>query len=566
MDAHDNLKPRNNMLRLSAFGGLQIEIQGRSIQRLPRIARNLLAYLIVHQDRPIARDLLAGTFWPDRSNSRARRALSQAAWQVRSALGAAADRLEATPESLFFTLSSEDWFDVAAFEALAGDPEASAEKLERAVDLQRADFLEGCYDDWALLERERLREIHLRCLERLVFLYKQTSDFEKALACARRLCTVDPLRESAHREVMRLLHLLGRGSAALQQYRILGDILAEELDVEPFQETVLLAHRIAAEMGQADHPYLPLGGAAPAHALDQLPLVGRVEERARLLAYLEATVGGRGGIALVAGEAGAGKTRLLRELMRDAEWRGVNVGWGRGVELSDLPPYGLWNAVMSSVLSPLRANQLVELVDNLWIREAARVLPALTNVLPDAGMGVHLGLEQMQGRLLEALTQIALALGTIAPHVLILDDLQWADHATLDLLQHLAPRLGESRLLVIGSYRSEEVRESQAIWEALKSLDQVGGQRRILLRRLSLQQTAEMVAYGLGLAEDADGLDLRIHRETDGNPLFIVEVMRALRDAGGVSAGAAGALAAPAGERAPDDDRLPLPRGVRRVI
>ena len=130
-------------------------------------------------------------------------------------------------------------------------------------------------------------------------------------------------------------------------------------------ETALLAQEIAAQFEEAEPPYLPLGARlAPLFDWPELvPLVGRKEERARLLTYLEAASGGRGGLVLVEGEAGIGKTRLLQEVARGAEWREMQVCRGRGRELAELPPYGLLREALRAALSPLRAGQLAELVD-----------------------------------------------------------------------------------------------------------------------------------------------------------------------------------------------------------
>jgi DNA-binding SARP family transcriptional activator len=195
------------MLRLHTFGGLRIELNGQPLQLPTPQARHLLAYLILHHDRPISRALLTGIFWPERPEPRARRALSQALWQVRSALEPAADRLAVEGDHITFRLQPEDWLDAASFEESVrkcASNEATNRQtlleLSEAVSFYRADFLEGCYDDWALLERERLRELYLSALERLIALHKQRGQYEEALTQAQQLAAADPLREAAHRE------------------------------------------------------------------------------------------------------------------------------------------------------------------------------------------------------------------------------------------------------------------------------------------------------------------------------------------------------------------------------
>jgi len=573
------------MLRLYTFGGLRIELDGKLLRLPTQKARDLLAYLILHHDRTLSRDLLAGAFWPDRPDPRARRALSQALWQVRSALGPAAGRLAAERDTVTLLLHPGDWLDVAAFEkkvhkytstqvdkALPPHLPLSLStcllELSEAVALYRSDFLEGCYDDWALLERERLRELYLGTLERLIALHKQQGEYEEALTNVQQLAATDPLRESAHQELMRLYHLLGRDRAALEQYETLHQILADEVGVEPMAETALLAQEIAAQFEEAEPPYLPLE-VRPAPLFDQpelVPLVGREKERATLLAQLEAAIGGHGGLVLVEGEAGVGKTRLLQEVGRGAEWREVQVCRGRGRELAELPPYGVLREALQAALSPLRANQLAELVEGTWLREVSRILPKLAECLPDSSPAVNLGPERQRARLLEALTQTVLALGQIAPHLLILDDLQWADETTLSALAHLTPRLAESRVLVISAYRGAEAREQPAIWEALQTLDKAGGHHRLLLARLTAEQTGELVRRGLGLTAEALGFEKRLYQETAGNPLFVLETLRALQDEGLLYRDEDGDWSTPWNQTTADYAELPLPAGVFQVI
>jgi DNA-binding SARP family transcriptional activator len=125
---------------------------------LLNIVHSLLAYLILHHNQPISCDKLTGILWPERSNSRARRSLSHALWQIRSVLHAVSSRLTTEEDTISFNLAAGDWLDVMAFQDKAKVEDDSREvDLSAAFDIYRADFMEACYDDWALLERERLR-------------------------------------------------------------------------------------------------------------------------------------------------------------------------------------------------------------------------------------------------------------------------------------------------------------------------------------------------------------------------------------------------------------------------
>jgi DNA-binding SARP family transcriptional activator len=153
-------------LHVYFFGPLQM-IWDEEPLPLPRSskARALLTYLIFHHHKEWPRDLLAGLFWGERPDAAARRALSQSLWQIRHALGPASDRLEAERDAVAFSLRPGDRWDVKAFEdhLAAADRALSSDDarvhLSQAAALYRSDLLEGCYADWVLLERERLREL-----------------------------------------------------------------------------------------------------------------------------------------------------------------------------------------------------------------------------------------------------------------------------------------------------------------------------------------------------------------------------------------------------------------------
>jgi DNA-binding SARP family transcriptional activator/DNA-binding transcriptional ArsR family regulator len=566
-------------LRIYLLGGFRLQQGGTPLPPIPtQKARSLLAYLLTYRDQPHTRDLLAGLFWPDLPDARARRRLSQALWQVRRVLETTAapePYLVSDAHTVQFNTAMPYWLDVAAFEqgvqAIADGSDAQAVKaLRMAVELYRGDFLSGFYDEWIAVERERLRELYLSALERLVRLCKAQGTFEEALAYARQLTLYDPLREEAHREVMRLCHHLGRTNEALRQYELCRTVLQEELGVEPAPATTALYHEIAAHARVTNVLHLPHVVHAPPSPLLEgpgaLPLVGRERERAILVALVERTIEGRGGLVLLEGEAGVGKTRLLQEVARDATWREVQVLWGRGRELAEMPPYGVLREALEAGMSPLRAEQLAQQVEGIWLREISLILPRLTEWLPNLPPHVSLKPQEEPQRLLEALTRTVPALGQIAPHLLILDDLQWADEATLEALIHLAPRLRESRVLIIGSYRREEARERAAMWGALRTLDRVSGHERLQLKPLTAAEVAELVRQGLGLTRAAPRFEARIYHEVGGNPLFVLETLRALHDQGLLYRDAKGVWSTPWDDHTADYTELPLSPKLHRVI
>jgi DNA-binding SARP family transcriptional activator len=541
-------------LRVHLLGGLTLLWDD---QPLPPIsgtaARSLLAYLVTYRHQAHTRDLLSGTFWPDLPEATARRRLSRALWQIRRAFRQAQPKphpiLLTEGDTVQFNPNLPLWLDVEAFET-ATDQEAAAE-------LYRGAFMAGYYDDWLLLERERLRAKFLDKLERLVDGLKAQADYAGALVHAQRLATADPLREQAHREVMRLCHLLGRDHEALGQYETCRQILADELDVEPSARTVALAREIATLAEVANVPHLPIAPRpAPLMLLerpDQIPLVGRGVERAELARRLELAATGSGGMVLLVGEAGVGKTRLMQEVARDASWRGIGVAWGHSCELCAPPPY-------QSLVEVLHDADLTHL-PQVWRRELGQLLPGL-GPPPLAPLEP----EQEKGRMLEALARAFLALGQTAPHLIILEDLHWMDPASLEALRVLLPRLPASRLLAVGTLRPEELAAQPVTQQLLATLEITRIPRRLELAPLTEAETGALIQRVLTLAQSVPLLSRRLYSGTAGNPFFLTETLWALVEEGLLYRDKNGAWSTPWDDATQDYAELPVPPSITQSI
>ncbi len=558
-------------LYIRLLGTFEIGCEGKPLAVPPsRVARLLLAYLILHAPRVFTRSSLVGTFWPERSESASRRALSQALWQIRHALGPASNRLVADWETVAFCLQPEDRIDVKEFEAQEEDPAS-------AILLYRADLLEGLFldlsgEDWLLPERERLREKFLGYLEQLIVQCKLDGDYQQALKFALQLVSADPLRESAHRETMRLYFTLDRAELAIRHYETCCQVLREQLDASPEIETQELAAEIARLTPQGSLPHVPKPLKLPPllssrqFSSVQMPLFGRAEERKDLLAFIEEVFDGHGGVVLIEGEAGVGKTRLVQEVARDVEWRGGQVLLGSTRQLEISPPYGPLVDALSSGCSTLRLNQLFQVTDRIWLQVLKPFLPELAARAPDLPAAPPLPPDQEQPRLREAFVQLLIAWTKFTPLVLVLEDLQWADQSTLDLLCMFANRLQEYGVIVVGTLRSEEVRSFPVLWEKIQDIDQAGLRGRLSLKPLSGHATGELIRHSLGMRQLAPLFEERIYKETEGNPLFVLETLRSLYDEGKLTYDTSGVWSTPWDESTVDYAELPVPAQVEQVI
>ncbi|MBN1485809.1 MAG: AAA family ATPase [Chloroflexia bacterium] len=550
---------------------------------LPQLtaACSLLAYLILHHGRSFSRDVLVGQFWPERTEAAARRALSNALWQIRRSLEPAADRLAADSDTIGFYLQENDWLDLNVFEQqvsagrkILGQGQWPARelsdclaRLNEAAELYGRGFWPDCYDDWVLLERERRRESYLWALEQLVALYKHWGDERQALLWARRLVAADPLRESAHRELMRLYHVLDRDRAALEQYATLRRLLQDELGLEPMTSTAALYQEIRTSLEQAGPVHLPIPLPVTTPALDHLehlPFVGRRRERAALLEALQAAAQGHSGVALIEGPPGIGKTRLLEEVVADARWRGFQVGLGKAAEMAAAAPYQPLQEALAPLLTPLRIAQLADLVEPRWLGAVGPLFEGLSEHLADLPRPVSRGPEQERRQLQEGLLHLLGGLAEVSPLLLVLEDLHASDGATLAALPPIISRLGAVRLFLVLSCRSAEARERGVVWETLKSIAQARPLLRLELDPFQAQEVVTVVRRSLGAGQTDDraaALARSLQHQTGGNPLFMIEMLKYLLEQGLLPPSPGAGPILPSGEWS-----LPVPESIRELV
>ncbi len=327
------------------------------------------------------------------------------------------------------------------------------------------------FDDWQFFEAEGLRLRFATVLEKLVTLLIATQAWDQAISYARRWLALDSLHEPAHRQLMRLYAWNEQQAAALRQYRECVRILDEELGAPPLEETTDLYHLI--QENRLEPP--PTASVAPSLPTENPPrqlvlppanqppaaLVGRTVELTRLYQSYDTTTGGR--LIVIQGEAGIGKTRLAQELLRHVRERdGVILSAQCYEGETNLAFAPILNAIRPALAQPQSASRL-EAVAPHALSEAARLLPEITRMyeLPPAQSVDSPG---AQSRFFDGLSQTLDALlGGPAPGVLFIDNVHWADAASLDLLAYLIRRLRQHDWLLLLTWRSEHVTEMQQL-------------------------------------------------------------------------------------------------------
>jgi DNA-binding SARP family transcriptional activator len=568
--------------------------------------RALLAYLAVEANRPHRRDALIDLLWPDRPPAAAGNNLRQALHQLRHTLAACpgpVPHLLVTAKEVQFDPASDYWLDVAQFETCLSTSRAHhppgqtlcpdcLARLERAAALYRGDFLAGfslpdCprFEWWQLLTQEACHRQALEALALLVDTHEAQQDYDRVSRYACRQIELEPWRESAYRRCMRALALGGQRGEALRQYEVCREQLAREMGVEPSAETTRLYQQIRARalpglQQPPPEPPLPSPGPSAGRSAAAGPFdrfVGREAELAILNRHLAETLSGRGRVLFIAGEAGSGKTLLLREFTRralDAHPHLLVAGDRCDARLGSGQPYQPFVGLLAALSGGGDVHRPTP--DEAIERQARRLRDAFPSVaqalvmngpalvgtlipaqllarrlaaLDSAGHGLQAELQPLlqskaaghdpyaaispdlpaidQAALFEQVTQMLLALAELHPLLLILDDLHWADEGSIHLLFHLGRRLANKPLLIVGAYRPEQVAPGHALSSVLHELQARYGQIGLDLSRADGRQFLEAVLDSQPNRLDA-GFRQTLYQRTEGHALFTTELLRGM--------------------------------------
>lgn len=337
----------------------------RSRQTLP-----VLAHLLVHRCEPVARESLAFTLWPDEDEESALASLRRYLYQLQKALPRAVGEpwLLVDSESARWNPAASYWLDINEFEGCCSDDAG----LGKAVELYTGDLLESVYDDWVVAERERLRSGCRAALSALVAQCRDRREHSRAIAYAQRLLALDPWREDVVRQLMSLHYDSGNGAGALAAYERFSQELRREMDVEPMPETAVIRELIARN---APLPSVPKREDLSPKRPDEreiFPFVGRAAEAEQLQGLWHKAARGHGGLVLVTGEAGIGKSRLTAETARRVESDGGRVLWG-ATTYPEHTPYQCLSEALRSSLPLLAATD----VQPIWLAVLTKLLPEL---------------------------------------------------------------------------------------------------------------------------------------------------------------------------------------------
>jgi DNA-binding SARP family transcriptional activator len=547
-------------LKLWLLGTFRGQLGSGGALTLPtRKSQALLAYLTIRAGLPHSREKLATLLWGDVGELQARQSFRQALSTVRKVLGGRSGLL--VQGEMVTVNPARVQLDVAIFERRV--TEGSLKALSEATALYRGELLDGLtvgqapFEDWLRGERGRLRELAVIAYSKLLAEQSKIGEIDLAIQTATRLLAMDPLQEAAHRSLMRLYGRQGRRAAALRQYQVCVELLRRELGVDPEPETqrayqeLLTPRAHVPKTAPADVPVrqAPLAlrrssGPADLPGSDP-PMTGREPELDRLRQVLRAAGQGRGHVAVISGEAGIGKTRLLGELAKDAR-RTSLVLLGRCYESQQILPFSPWVEALRTAQLTVESPALQGL-ERVWRREVGRLLPELG----DAGVA-PMAEHQDYLRLFEAVDRLVARVAAEQPLAVLLEDVHWADDMSLRLLTFLSRRLHTRPILVIATARDEDLAET-GFHRTLVELRGAPAFVHVELGPLSRPQTVRLTRSLTGAGSrlsDAARLDQQIWTISEGNPFVIVETVRSLHE----------------GAAPETSDAVPVPRRVRDVV
>jgi DNA-binding SARP family transcriptional activator len=534
-------------LRVKLLGGFRVERVGAP--GLPvciwqrRSAKRLTKLLATHPRHALHREQILEILWPDVDLESALNSFGKALHAARRAVE---PELLARESSAYLTLIdgmlalNTELVDIDAdhFQRLAESALRSGDvaAYESALAADGGELLpEDRYEDWCSERRDFLAGLHVRLLLGLADAFEQSGSLSASADRLREVLQHDSTREDVHRRLMVVYAQMGMRDQAVRQFHHCEAVLRRELDLAPesataalFQE--VLANRIPKQVPTPGSERLePRSSEQSNHDPGaRTPFVGHERVLRRLHEELARADDGAGRFILIGGEAGVGKSRLASELAAMGCRRGASVFWGGRAGHANHLAYGPFAVALENYVAgkpDVERNELAQrypalahFVPSLGVR---RPLPPLG----DRGLDDHLYLISTVVRLLSDRTKSG-------PVVLVVEDLHDLHCYSLDLLQYLALLAAQRRWLIVGSFREEGLEVGSDLWRLIEAMAHEPVCLRVALTPLERPECDQLVRTLLQRGGVAEAVLNHVYAWSDGNPLFVEELVREMRDGG----------------------------------
>jgi ABC-type oligopeptide transport system substrate-binding subunit/DNA-binding SARP family transcriptional activator len=591
------------MLDARLLGCFSIQLDGQPVEIKVRSSQSLLAYLLLNPETPLRRERLAGMFWPRSSEADARSNLRHALWRIRKALApareVAGEYIHADDLTVTFIRHPDDQVDAYLLEAFLSEG-ASVDDLIRSVEVYAGELLPGFYEDWVVLARERLKGVFERKMGLLLDRLQSEQRWLEVLTWSERWIAQGQVPETAYRALM-LAHAR-RGDLAKMAavYQSCIEAMDRELGLGPSAQTRELYARLSrgertsqvqemdrlaaarSDFAPGIEPYSPSFLDAEIDDKErEVPLfVAREPQLAFLEERLVRALEGKGGVAWVSGEAGSGKTALLQAFIRQAlethaDLLAVSSSCTAFTGIGD--PYLPFREVLGMLAGDLETQWTIGTISHQQARRLWRALPLTIEALVKHGLRLvqtfldstmllsraaavlpsgNVCLEQLyrigqgeitssgdfgQQQLFDQYTRVLRSISSNRSLLIVLDDLQWTDSGSINLLFHLGRRIADCRVFILGAFRPEEIApgrrgERHPLEPVLNEFQRTYGNTAVDLDQLDhLERRRFLNAY---LESEPNRLDAGFRQAlydlTGGQPLFTIETMRGLQERGGI--------------------------------
>lgn len=504
------------MYRLRCFGGASVlDSDGQEIHFRSRKHLALLLYLAAHSNRPLTRDRLVRLLW-DTEKSLARHSLSQGLYDLRKRLSSF--ELQSRAGTVRIREGRID------YEGSRFEDAVQSEDLRTAVNLFRGDFAPNLqslgtrgFERWLESERTRFRTLGQLALRKYAALCEERGTWSEMCLAALRLVRLDPLDERGHRALMKALWLQGDRHSALQHYAEIGPRLERELPAGLSRKTRELVERIKSARA-------PVQVEVEGPEEDPLPMVGREEEFRVLRRAVNRLTEGRGGLVVVQGEAGIGKTRLMEETARLATVEGLVGLKGRCYPAESDVAYG---PILDGIQPVARHIATGRGSGEKRYYQLGHLFPELFGeVSEDAFETVDPAVRRR--RLFEEVTDLLRRACRGRGVLWIVEDIQWIDSASGSLLHYIRRRLKAEPLLLVLTRRTEE-RQREAVTRLLAASSDSGA-REIELAPLRADTIRTLLGNATSGMRSRAAIDLAT-RYCGGNPFYALEILQAASSA-----------------------------------
>jgi DNA-binding SARP family transcriptional activator/predicted ATPase len=594
------------MLEIRFLGQYRVSFDGQAIDIPSRPAKLLLAYLLLNPGKEHRREKVAGVLWPESTEANARNNLRQALWRIRKTLSEVLpegkDLLIGDGSHIDIDHGEDHWVDVIALESEVGE-DWTPDMLQENLTLYKGELLPGFYEDWIMLRREQVQASFERkmgvLLERLLHGHR----WHEVLEWGERWIALGSVPELAFRALMIAHAEKGDVSSAASMYHRCVDSLQDELGVEPSEETKQIYERLLKGeklLRPSIHEGAEIAGFSTWQAPSQVrfppfieseldvaeearsTFVAREGELAHLDGLLEKVFAGNGQLVFITGEAGSGKTALIKAFAKRAQEKNPDLlfTFGGGNALTGIgDPYLPFRQALGLLTGDIESQLTggaitLEQARRLWIglpivlkaitEEGTDLLNSFLNTAPLISRAKSFNpdapewaapLEQVldrkdlevknssidQSDLFSQYSQVLRTISSDRPLLLALDDLQWTDTGSVNLLFHLGRSIDHSQIMIIGAYRPAELTTSMMggqhpLSKVVGEFKRLLGETQIDLGEFEEAEGKRFISALLDAEPNRLGGDFRqaLFKHTNGHPLFAVELLRALEARGDI--------------------------------